>query len=50
MNVHYHPGKANVVAVALSRMSMGSTDYVEDGKRELMKDVDRLARLGCAVH
>ena len=25
MNIHYHPGKANVVTNALSRMSMGSS-------------------------
>ena len=30
MNVHDHPSKANVVADALSRMSMGSTTHVED--------------------
>ena len=46
MNVHYHPGKANVVDDALRRMSMGSTTHVEDGKKMLVKDVHRLARLG----
>ena len=46
MNVHYHPAKANVVADALSRMSMGSTAHVEDEKKELVKEVHRLARLG----
>ncbi|XP_069147029.1 uncharacterized protein [Solanum lycopersicum] len=30
MNVHYHPGKANIVVDALSRMSMGSTTHIED--------------------
>ena len=47
INVHYHPGKTNVVADALSRMSIGSTAYVEDGKKELAKDVHR--QTGCAV-
>ena len=46
MNVHYHQGKANVVADALSRMSMGSTTHVENEKKGLVKDVHRLARLG----
>ena len=46
MNVHYHPGKANIVADALSRMRMGSTSHVEDEKKELVKDMHRLARLG----
>ena len=46
MNVHYHLGKVNVVANALSRMSMGSTTHIEDEKKELVKDVHRLARLG----
>ena len=46
MNVHYHPGKANVVADALSMMSMRSTTHIEDDKKELVKDVHRLARLG----
>ena len=45
MNVHYHPGKANVVANALSMRSMGSTSHVEDEK-ELVKDIHRLSRLG----
>ena len=46
MNLHYHPGKANVVAYALSRMSMGSTSHVEDEKKESVKDIHTLARLG----
>ena len=46
MSVHYHPGKANVVADALSRLSMGSVAHVEEKRKELVKDVHRLARLG----
>ena len=46
MSVHYHFGKANVVSVSLSRLSMGSVAHVEDEKKELVKDVHRLARLG----
>ena len=46
MNFQYHPSKANVVADALSRMSMGSTTHVEDKNKELVKDVHPLARLG----
>ena len=46
MSVHYHPGKANVVADALSRLSMGSVVHVEEERKELVKDVHRLARLG----
>ena len=33
MSVLYHPGKANVVVDALSRMSMGSVTYVGDDKK-----------------
>ncbi|KAH0764885.1 hypothetical protein KY285_000756 [Solanum tuberosum] len=46
MSVHYHPGKENVVADALSRLSMGSVAHVEEEKKELTKDVHRLACLG----
>ena len=46
MNVHYDPGKANVVADTLSRMRMGITTDDEDGKKELVKDVFRLDKLG----
>ena len=46
MSVHYHPGKANVVADALSRLSMGSVADVEKKRKELVEDVHRLARLG----
>ena len=46
MRVHYHPGKANVVADAQSRLSMGSVAHVEEERKELVKDVHRLARLG----
>ena len=46
MSVHYHPGKANVVTDALSRLSMGSVAHVEEERNELLKDVHRLLRLG----
>ena len=46
MSVHYLPGNANVVDDALSRLIMGSTDHVDDGKKELVKDVHILSRLG----
>ena len=45
MSVHYHPGKANVVADALSRLSMGSIAHVKEEMKELAKDVHRLAHL-----
>ena len=46
MSVYYHPWKANVVANALSRLSMGSVSHVEEKIKELVNDVHRLARLG----
>ena len=46
MSMHYHPGKANVVADALSRLYMGSVAHVEDKRKEIVKDVHKLARLG----
>ena len=45
MSMHYHLGRDNDVVDALSRLSIGSTYYVEEQKRELAKDVHRLARL-----
>ena len=42
MNVHYHPGKANVVIDALSMMIMGSTAHIEEENKELAKEVHRL--------
>ena len=46
MSVHYKPAKVNVVADALSRLSMGSVAHVEEKRKDLVKDVHRLARLG----
>ena len=46
MNVHYHPGKVDVVADSLSKMSMGKSTHIEDEKKELVKYIHRLARLG----
>ncbi|PHU18134.1 hypothetical protein BC332_13829 [Capsicum chinense] len=46
MGVLYHPGKANVMVDALSRVSMGSGSHVVEGKKELAHDVHHLARLG----
>ncbi|KAH0689091.1 hypothetical protein KY289_016449 [Solanum tuberosum] len=49
MNVLYHPSKANVEVDALSRLSMGSVAHVEEERKELAKDVHRLARLGVCL-
>ena len=45
ISVLYHPSKANVVADALSRSSMGSVAQVEEDMKELAREVHRLARL-----
>ena len=44
MSVLYHPGKANAVLDALCRMNMGSVSNLEGPKKDLFKDVHRLAR------
>ena len=46
MSVLYHPHKANVVAVTLSRVYMCSVGHVNDEKKEIVKNVHRLACLG----
>ena len=46
ISIIYHSGKDNVDVDALSRLCMGITTNVEEEKRELAKDVQRLARLG----
>jgi len=46
VNILYHPGKANVVADALSRRSMGSLAHVEPEKRQLAREIHQLACLG----
>ncbi|WMV49806.1 hypothetical protein MTR67_043191 [Solanum verrucosum] len=49
MSVLYHPGKENVVADALSQISMASVAYVENHKNELVHDVHSLTRLGVSL-
>ena len=46
LSVLYHPSKANVVSNTLNRISMGSVAHVEDEKKELVRNVHRLAQLG----
>ena len=46
MNIIYHPGKSNVVEDALSYMTMGCVSLFEEYKKDLVKDVHRLAILG----
>ena len=43
LSVLYHSGKANVVADALNRLSMGSVAHIEDGKKKLVQEVQQLA-------
>ena len=49
MSVYYNPGKENIVADALIRLSIGSVAHVEEERKELVKDVHRLARLGVRI-
>jgi len=46
VSVLYHPTKDNVVVDSFSRLSMGSIAHVKDDKKELVKEVHQLARLG----
>ncbi|XP_070042984.1 uncharacterized protein [Nicotiana tomentosiformis] len=46
VNILYHPGKANVVADALSHRSMGSLAHVEPKKRQLAREIHQLSSLG----
>ena len=46
MSVRYHPGKDNMVVNALSRLSKGSVSHIDEAKKDLVKDVHWLARLG----
>ncbi|TMX05684.1 hypothetical protein EJD97_010090 [Solanum chilense] len=49
MTVLYHPRKTNVVTDALIQISIGSVAHVKDGKKDLVKDVRRLAQLGVRI-
>nr|XP_009768418.1 PREDICTED: uncharacterized protein LOC104219425 [Nicotiana sylvestris] len=50
VDILYHLGKANVVADALSRKSMGSLKHVEAGKLEMTKEIYRLANLSVRLY
>ena len=45
MSILYNPGKANFVFNALRRLSTSSTTHFGEDKKELERDVHRLARL-----
>ena len=44
MSVLYHPGKANVVGDSLCHMT--SASHIDEAKKDLVKEVYRLDRLG----
>ena len=46
VDILYHQGKANVVADALSRNSMGSLTDVQPEMRDMVWDIQRLSSLG----
>ena len=46
MSSHYHPIKANIVVDALRKLSVSTNAHLKEEKKELGKDVFRLACLG----
>lgn len=50
MGVHYHLRKAYVVTNALSRVFMESMSYTDDGKKEWVRKIHQLARLGARLN
>ena len=46
MCVLYHLGKDNVVADALSHMTMGNVSHIDEFNKNLVRDVHKLPRLG----
>lgn len=46
IDILYHPRKANVVADALNRKSMGSLASTPPEKKEIVRDIHKLASLG----
>lgn len=46
MSILYHPDKTNVVANALTRLLMDNVAHIEENKKELVRDVHILTRLG----
>ena len=42
----YHPSKANMVAVALSKKSMGSLVYIAPTRRSLVQEIHKLESEG----
>ncbi|XP_069154562.1 uncharacterized protein [Solanum lycopersicum] len=46
ISVYYNLSKANVVAHAFSRLSMGVMSHIDEEKKELVKEVQQLARFG----
>ena len=46
MTFLYHPDKANIYVDALCRMTIVSLCHIDKSKKDLVKDIHRLARLG----
>ena len=46
MSFIHHPGKVNAVADDLCRMTIGNVSYVRESKKDLVKDVHRIFRMG----
>ena len=49
MRVAYHIEKANMLVDALCQLSMESVSHIQESKRNLVKDINRLAHLGVRI-